>query len=261
MKILLAASALLAASTFLAPAAKADTLTGIVVDDPLHIFCPSCTAATIGGDDIHTMNSVQNFGFASSPSSQSGTLQLKVLITDNFSLAQAQAFATAVSVTGGATANFTVANGGAIWKSGGLDTFLGFNGSPQNPIGAFTGASSALRGTSIDGYYVLTANLGTQTLPGQADANSAPSSTSPSFSLNPAFFCDGCLIGANLFQSNGNIIATANSSFGIFNAPDTGTPFSVNPVPGPVVGAGLPGLVSACIGLLFMARRRRQRLA
>src|SRR5262249_42400935 len=29
-------------------------------------------------------------------------------------------------------------------------------------------------------------------------------------------------------------------------------------VPGPVVGAGLPGLVAACIGLVTLARRRRK---
>jgi len=34
-----------------------------------------------------------------------------------------------------------------------------------------------------------------------------------------------------------------------------------SPVPGPLAGAGLPGLVSACGGLAFLARRRKRKLA
>jgi hypothetical protein len=36
---------------------------------------------------------------------------------------------------------------------------------------------------------------------------------------------------------------------------------SISAVPGPIVGAGLPGLVAACGGLIALARRRRQRIA
>ena len=38
-------------------------------------------------------------------------------------------------------------------------------------------------------------------------------------------------------------------------------PFSADPVPGPIAGAGLPGLILACGVLMALARRRRQLVA
>jgi len=39
---------------------------------------------------------------------------------------------------------------------------------------------------------------------------------------------------------------------------DTNTTVNISAVPGPIVGAGLPGLMMACAGLLALARRRRK---
>ena len=63
-----------------------------------------------------------------------------------------------------------------------------------------------------------------------------------------------------LDTSAAGIIATANSG-ALF---ETGTGNTINPlaaVPGPIAGAGIPGLIAACGMLIGLAKRRRQRIA
>jgi len=55
-----------------------------------------------------------------------------------------------------------------------------------------------------------------------------------------------------------DINTAPNGKTGLVGAVITGTPTQF---PGPIAGAGLPGLIAACAGLLGLARRRRQKIA
>ena len=90
---------------------------------------------------------------------------------------------------------------------------------------------------------------------------------SPAVSFNhPATFADNVFrdssqIGPGPYSMT-ELIVVANDN-GVQGIAGASIEISLPPaaVPGPVVGAGLPGLVMACGGLLALARRRRRQLA
>jgi hypothetical protein len=86
------------------------------------------------------------------------------------------------------------------------------------------------------------------TATGLTTASFVPGSGSPTG--NPLFFAFDLGTGCTS-DSKGNL-SCGNSGF-------AGATFTA--VPGPALGAGLPGLLAACMGLVVFARRRRHRFA
>jgi hypothetical protein len=66
----------------------------------------------------------------------------------------------------------------------------------------------------------------------------------------------GNLLAANTPCAAGSVVPGATGIVGATALPDP-----VRPVPAPALGAGLPGLIAACMGLVVFARRRRFRFA
>jgi len=193
------------------------------------------------------------FTFDSSPAGTTGNLELKFLIPNSFSLAQAQSFASQVNVQrDGTTTTYDISlyNNGAQFTSGQLEDFLGHSGTnPPGPLSAFLGATKTVDPTAT-GYYIGLAEVGNITTVGQNARNNALGTT---FSLTPDFYAQGGLILGNLFLANGDILSTAQSSALFYNGPN-GVPFSTPPVPEPSTWAMI---IIGFAGVGFMAYRRR----
>jgi hypothetical protein len=213
-----------------------------ILEDPLHGVCAGCI-----DNGTNTPLVSQPFSFSASPGPQTGTLLIEVLEPTAAQVPGANPTITGTSTNTGAI-NTTAALLPGEFTSGDLANFVGLPGgagntSPANPIGGF-GAGG------VTSYSVYQANLGTQTL----TANGA---TCEAGGPGPGVV-SGCnpLLSITSLPLNSYIVAFLEQSTGNIATALSGALL----VPSPVVGAGLPGLIAACGGLLALARRRRQRI-
>jgi hypothetical protein len=216
--------------------AFADT---VPLDDPLHGYCGGAGQCIDNGTNSPTTNNPPvNFGFTVSPGPASGALTIDVLVPNN------EPTPASFALTGTLSGTATLFSA-TPWTSGALDMYLGISASPSNPIGAYLPSTQALD-PGATGFFVFQVNLGTTTLQDASNPNVSPlENISPGLPLASyivAFLNEGTAAAPNF-------VATANS----------GAIFETRGVPGPVVGAGLPGMIAACGALLALARRRRQK--
>jgi len=235
-KALLAGFALLALTALPANAGT------IALDDPLHIQCTGCID---NGTNTPLPSLGSSFGFSSSPPGATGVLFLEVLVPNNTNLG----LFTIPSITGFASGTPNLFSATA-WTAGTLNAYLGGSfsgGTPDVGIGAFLPSTQAVD-PGATGFFTFLFSAGGATLGG------------PGAPLTDTF---GLLGGSNL-PVGSYITAMMLTTDGVINTANSGAGFitqqSINPVPIPAVGTGLPGILAGALFLFRWMRRRREGL-
>jgi hypothetical protein len=216
-----------------------------VTEDPLHGYAVingvNTNTDTGAVSPINLGGTASGFGFFVSPAPQTDDLNIIVLVPNGNA-------SHPISVTGNVGGGTAFTNAGTF-SSGDLAAFLGFqNSSPANPFAGFVAGNTQAPGTTS--FTVYKADLGTQTE--QSLMNSIMNDNIAGAFLAgaeiTAFSVTPCVCGGE------TTIATALSGVLMQTGGTVG-------VPGPVAGAGLPGLMAGIGALWAFHKRRRNRRA
>jgi hypothetical protein len=230
---------------------------GDTILDPLHGLCSAGCVENLAQTPTPTSAARQlatGFGLAAIPSTTTGDLTLVFLVPVS---PLNQSFVPAVNELlgpddpgnpSGGTALAGVTFKGTFGpgpSSLTLEGFLGINATPSNPIGGFTSPDIAdIPGFSVTAFYVFTVDAGIFTT-GLSGESVDEFKTTDILPLGTA------------------VVGYLSNSDGTFGTANSGqlevTSLAAAPVPGPIVGAGLPGLVAGCFTLLGLAEHRRRR--
>jgi hypothetical protein len=235
-------------------------MAGPVKADMLDPLLGQCLAGCVDNGTATPITQTQaqtEFGFSISPPNQSGDLKLVFLVPNTTITAPV------VTNLSGPGQGFSGPGGtglvsGIQFTTGDLTTYLqnanpvmfgGLAGtSPPNPFNAFSTPDGNI-GIPVAGFSVYAIDAGVFT-----------GLLGPSNTTIDQFRDNGALpIGTEIvaFLNRG----TANNPDWVSTAQSGQLQITTNAaVPGPIVGAGIPGLVTACLGLLGLNRQRRRRL-